>query len=206
MSQQINLFNPVFLKQKKVFTALAMAQAIGVLLLGCVAMVYYGKQSVARLEKEAAATDTQLQQKQARLAVANVEFAPRKKSQQLEADVIQAQAELSAMRTVSAILARGDVGTSTGYAETFRALARQNVSGMWLTGVTIAGTELGVRGRTLDAALVPGYITRLSREPVMLGRSFASLQMGEPPSGADKVKLPYVEFSLQATPPEAEKK
>jgi hypothetical protein len=217
LSQQINLFNPVFLKQKKVFTSLAMAQAIGVLLLGCLAMVMYGKQSVASLEKQAALTGEQLKQKQARLAVVNVEFAPRQKSLALEAQIAQANAELNAMQTVAAILKRGEVGDSSGFAETFRALARQNVNGLWLTGVSIAGPELDVRGRTLDAALVPGYITRLKREPVMQGRSFASLQMGDalpkkqgvPPAAqsaaAASAPPPYVEFSLQATPPEEKK-
>ena len=34
MSQQINLFNPDFLQQKKVFTASAMAASLGVVALG----------------------------------------------------------------------------------------------------------------------------------------------------------------------------
>ena len=38
MSQQINLFNPIFLKQKKIFSAAAMAQALCVLLGGVLQM------------------------------------------------------------------------------------------------------------------------------------------------------------------------
>ena len=49
MSQQINLFNPVFLKQKKVFSSIAMARALGVLAFGALAMVACGRQQVALL-------------------------------------------------------------------------------------------------------------------------------------------------------------
>ncbi len=41
MSQQINLFNPIFLKQKKHFSAATMAQALGLILLGCVILSAY---------------------------------------------------------------------------------------------------------------------------------------------------------------------
>jgi hypothetical protein len=219
VSQQINLFNPIFLKQKKVLTAQAMALAIGVLLIGCALMVMYGKHSVAALETEAFASGEQLRLKQARLAVVNVEFAPREKNAALEAQIAASDAELHAMQGVEGVLQKGELGNSAGYAETFRALARQSVSGMWLTGVTVSGAELGVRGRTLDASLVPGYITRLKREPVMQGKSFATLDMGDGLPKKERVAAavaaeaasaasppPYVEFSLQAKVQEGEKK
>ncbi|HEY0491200.1 MAG TPA: MSHA biogenesis protein MshI, partial [Telluria sp.] len=71
MSQQINLFNPVFLKQRKVFSSVAMARALGVLLVGALAMVAYGKQHVSALEKELQTVNGQLVQKQARQAMVN---------------------------------------------------------------------------------------------------------------------------------------
>ncbi len=40
MSQQINLFNPLFLKRRKHFSAVTMAQALGVLIVGLAA--FYG--------------------------------------------------------------------------------------------------------------------------------------------------------------------
>ena len=40
MSQQINLFNPVFLKQKKYFSVMTMLQALGLIVLGSI--VFYG--------------------------------------------------------------------------------------------------------------------------------------------------------------------
>ena len=52
MSQQINLFNPVFLYQKKPFGASTMALAAGVLVLGLAALGAWGELRVARLQGE----------------------------------------------------------------------------------------------------------------------------------------------------------
>ena len=212
MSQQINLFNPIFLQQKKIFSTRTMAQALGVLVLGVVAMALYGNARIASLQKEADAGAAQLQARQARLAAVNAEFPPRQKDPALAAEVTEAQRQLGALREVSGVLQGGGLGNTRGYAEYFRALARQHVDGLWLTGLTIsgAGSEIGVRGRALDPQAVPGYLTRLTREPVMQGKAFGSLQMSEgvrePQPGAPAPAeaaartgpAPYVEFSLQS--------
>ena len=66
MSQQINLFNPIFLQQKKIFSSRTMAQALAVLVLGVTAMAAYGDMRVKSLQRQADAGAAQLQQRQAR--------------------------------------------------------------------------------------------------------------------------------------------
>lgn len=208
MSQQINLFNPILLKQKKVFTARPMLEALAVLVAGALVLVFYGQQSVAALQGELAAGGKQLAQRKARQASAGVQFVPRQKSAELAQQLAAAELELASLRKVAALLQRGEIGNTAGYADYFRALARQNVAGLWLTGVSIvgAGNEIAVRGRALQPALVPAYIGRLGREPVLHGKSFASLQIEQalqaPNEGsasgaaAGAAVAPYVEFSL----------
>ena len=130
MSQQINLFNPVFLKQKKVFSSIAMARALGVLIVGALAMVAYGRQQVAALEKESKTVAAQLEQKQARQAMVNTEFAPRTPGRELQDEITRAESRLRALRSVSGVLSRGELGDGNGYSEYFRALARQNMAGL----------------------------------------------------------------------------
>ena len=85
--------------------------------------------------------------------------------------------------------------------------SRQNVSGLWLTGVTIggAGNDIGVQGRAMQATLIPNYIARLTAERVMHGKTFASLDIGRPDATAASAPAaapapsPFVEFSLQST-------
>lgn len=183
MSQQINLFNPIFLKQKKIFASVPMVRALGLLLVGVALLVVYGSQNVATLERRAAEGATRLSQQQARMATVNTEYAPRQPSKELGVELAVAEAHLRALRDVSAVLARGDIGNTAGYSAYFKALARQNVEGMWLTGVSIvgAGNEIGVQGRALDAKLVPQFITRLANEPALRGKSFAALSIERPP-------------------------
>jgi hypothetical protein len=209
VSQQINLFNPVFLKQRKVFTALAMARALGLLLAGALAVGFYARQNVAGLQREADSGRDLLAKREQRLAKVKTDFAPRQKSAALEGEMNEARSRLQALRDVSGVLDRGELGNTQGYSEYFKALARQNISGVWLTGVSIsgAGAEIGVQGRALDAALVPAYLGRLTHEQVMRGKAFGSLKINQPASAKDApaALAPYVEFSLESTLVEAAK-
>ncbi|MFD2367245.1 hypothetical protein [Pseudoduganella sp. GCM10020061] len=213
MSQQINLFNPVFLKQRKIFTALAMAQALGVLVVGIAALAWYSQRSEAELEEQAAQVTRQLEQRQQSLQNASAQLAPRKKSVELEAQIAIMEMQLKALRDVGGVLERGAFGNTHGYAAYFRAFARQDLPGLWLTGVSIdgAGTNIGIEGRAVDAGMVPGYINLLSREPVLKGRTFGSLrittpQPAEPGAAAApaQASVPFVEFQLRAEPVRAE--
>ena len=208
MSQQINLFNPAFQPQKKIFSVNAMAAALGVLVLVLAGTGGYAKVRMARLEADVARGEEQVLAAQKRLQTATAEFAPRTKDGRLDAELAAAQTEHDALRRVADVIQRGDLGNTEGYAEYFRALARQSVDGLWLTGVTItgAGTEIGVRGRALDPALVPGYLARLRNERVLQGKPVGSMQIGQASTvkvlGADgketDAPAPYVEFSLQS--------
>jgi hypothetical protein len=209
MSQQINLFNPDFLQQKKVFTAAAMAISLGALALGLAAVSVAAKVRVAGLQARADLGAAQLDKTQKRLASVTAEFAPRQQDPKLAEELTLAQGELGDLKGVDGMIGRGELGNTQGYAEYFRALARQSVDGLWLTGVSIAGAglDIGVRGRAMDPAMVPGYLGRLRNERVMQGKPVGSLQIGEAAAlrivkdGKEaSVPAPYVEFSLQSAP------
>lgn len=210
MSQQINLFNPIFLKQKKYFSAATMAQALGLILLGCLLLGAYANYQVSMLAKEAETTSAQLSIVQAQLNSVNAALAPRQKNKSIEDDVLKSETEIKSLQQVFDALQKGDFGNTKGYAEYMRAFARQIVNGVWLTGFRIygAGNEIALEGRTLQPDLVPSYISRLRREPVLRGKSFAALDMQEATDLNDKAapqavshKLPaaYIEFRLQSS-------
>lgn len=215
MSQQINLFNPIFLQQRKVFAANAMVPALAVLVLGIAALATYSQFKVAALEEQAVHSAQQLERRQARLQSAAAELAPRQKSAALEAEVALLESRVQALRQVGSFLQQGNFGNTQGYAEYFRAFARQHMPGIWLTGLSIdhGGRDIAVEGRALNAEMVPGYIAKLSGEAVLRGRTFNSLRIAtaaaiEPAAGAapsaasPAASAPYVEFQLQASPPE----
>ncbi|CAN7383985.1 MSHA biogenesis protein MshI [Pseudoduganella sp. LjRoot289] len=216
MSQQINLFNPRFSKQKNYFSAAALAAALGVVLLVSLSLGVAAKLRVGRLEQEAAQVQAEHAKREARKASAAAEFAPRQRSATLQQELDQADSENRALRAVSVILDKGEFGNTRGYSSYFRAFARSRVNGLWLTGVQItgAGNEIGLQGRALQASLLPGYLSGLAREPVLKGTTFGHLEMNQPkavpaqpgmagtaaPAAAPAVEAPFVEFSLQAMP------
>jgi hypothetical protein len=210
MTQQINLYNPQFERQKQVLTAPSMAAALGVLVFGLACMGGYANWRVMRLQADTAAGAKRLDAAKKRAAQAAAEFAPRAIDTRLSAELLEAQGEHAALVHVADAIRRGDLGDTHGYADTFRALARQNVEGLWLTGVSVAGagTEIGIRGRTLDAALVPGYLAHLRNERALQGKAVGSMVIGQAAAikvrGADgketEAPAPYVEFSLQSAP------
>lgn len=215
MSQQINLFNPIFRQQKKYFSSVTMAQALGVIAVACLLLAGDAMYRARKLQTQAAASDALLQARQQKLADYKVQYAPRVKSATLPDEIAAAQMELTMLTNAAATLKRGGFGDTRGFSEYFRALARQSVNGLWLTEVTIGagGDQIGVRGRTLEADLVPAYMRRLSAEPIMQGKAFASLEIerpgaqavagegpgaGRPAPAAGAGGARYLEFSLQS--------
>lgn len=202
MSQQINLFNPVFLKQKKYFSALTMVQALGMLLLGVAVIALYANVQLARLRPEASAVTAQLEAAQAQLEAVKSGQGARRPDSGLEAQVRHAEAEAAALERVASLLRQGEGTNTSDYSEHMRAFARQIPEGVWLTGFSIntGGRDIVLSGRALRPELVPAYLARLSSEPTMHGRAFSVLEMSAPePGPTDQGRgRPFVEFRLQS--------
>ena len=213
MSQQINLFNPDLLKQKKHFSATAMAQGLGLILLGSIAVLGYAQWQLDGLERNTSETEKQLSSLRAQLAKVTAEYAPRQKSKVLEGEIVRTEAEMKGLRQAFDILQRGSAGSmSKGHAEYLRAFSRQVVSGLWLTGFTIEGDDVELRGRALHPELLPAFINRLKQEPIMHGKSFETLTIATPeaePVRSEAAVVPplskqgatagYIEFSLRSS-------
>lgn len=200
MSQQINLFDPVFLTQKKYFSLFAMLQALGLIAAGSALFYGYEVYEVRQLAKQADETDKRYVAEQARMTNYAAQFSPQQSAQSLADELKQAQARADEQKSLIDTLKSGAVGNTTGYSEYMRAFARQAVSGLWLTGFDIVGdaTRMSMSGGVLNPDLVPAYIERLGREPVMKGRSFAALQMQQPNKTGAGEAARYVEFTLRS--------
>jgi len=179
MSQQINLFNPIFLKQKKTFSALNMLEALGLLLIGVI--VFYGLAGfqTTELARQAGETARLYRQSKLQLAEVSARYAPKKADAELDAQVASLQAQISARQALLGSLGVGALTNDTSYAEYMRALARQSLGGLWLTGFRVSngGAQMEIVGRALQPELVPSYIRRLNQERTMKGRAFDSLSM-----------------------------
>lgn len=207
MSQQVNLYNPIFLKQRKMFSSVTMAQALSLLALGLFVFYAYARFQVANLQTESERSAKRMETAQVRAGRLAQQFGPRLKSAGLESKIKQAEAELQALDAVQGALTKGSAVSGSGFSPYFKALARQVVAGLWLTGFSVTGSEMVISGRTLKPELVPDYIHRLGEEQVMQGRKFAMLEMRQPEApvakdGKPGAAPPFVEFTLQSAPKE----
>jgi len=207
MSQQINLYNPIFLKQEKHFSARTMVHALGVIVLGLVALYAF-----ALVESQKAARNAQLQREQLTaqkdlLVKLGVQLTAQGLDKTLEADVARAEAEVKNRTATLDALSAGELGNTTGFSEFFAAFGRQAAPGVWLTRFTISdsGNDLTVHGRALQPELVPMYLRTLNNEAMMRGRQVVEMKLAarvDPPAlpGAKAVSSPerYVEFTFTA--------
>lgn len=209
MSQNINLLGSAFRKQRQLLTLVTVAQCLGVMLVALFGYHFYLEQQVSGLAAELRTAEGMLRSQQGYVDKLRGKSAALKPDAELDADIARLETELKTAREAMAALKGGAFGNEQGFAEYLRAFSRQSLSGLWLTGFSIAGSgELEIRGRVLSPDLLPSYIQRLNREQVLAGRSFARLEMSrpkpEPAAGRDKAagKAPLVprhlEFSLIA--------
>lgn len=199
MMQQINLYRPIFRKQEKKFSALAMAQASAAILVG-IAIIY------GLMYWQVLSLRDDLKQADQRLAAANrqLDDATRKlgvtaAGKTVEDEIAQLQKQVAARLRVRDILNRGLFSNTTGYSDFFVAFARHHVPGMWLTGFSItgAGEDMRLQGATNDPAQVPRYMQRLSREERLAGREFQVFTMSRPEKKPGEAAPSHIEFLLR---------
>lgn len=209
MSQQINLFNPVFLAQRKYFSTVTMLQALAGIFAGVLAIVAYSSFQLQALGREAVASKANLEQTKVNLERFKVMSGPRQKSQALDEEIRRTESEIAGLRKITQIMQSSDFGSAKGYAEHFRALSRQIDDGIWLTSFDVqgSGARINLQGRALRPEMVPAFLSRLKNEPVLKGASFAVLEMSVPSEKPAAENTPgekrrpgpeYVEFTLQS--------
>jgi hypothetical protein len=145
---------------------------------------------------------------QKRLTNFSKDFSPQLSSQMVEEELKRLESQAATHEVLLDMLKSGAIGNTEGYSEYMRAFARQTINGLWLTAFDITGdgAQMSLSGAVLNPQLVPAYIQRLSREKIMHGKTFSTLQMQQPKQETDKPAARYVEFNLRSSPATEEAK
>jgi hypothetical protein len=210
VSQQINLLGDRFRKKRFSFTsAAAMSYGIGIAAALALLLALYEDRALRAIEAQAQASARALKETSLAYEKAAGAQTPTKPSPELEARVVELNAQLKARQEVIDALKSGAVGSTAGFSEYMRVFSRQSLDGLWLTGFDIVAgaNELTITGRALNADLVPAYLQRLNAEGPMKGRQFASMVINQAqglsaasaqdPKNASPSSLPaYVEFRV----------
>jgi hypothetical protein len=202
MSQQINLYNPLFLRKEKYFSVRTMLQSLGLIALGLLALYAYALVQTRELERVAGEYSQQLGAQREQF----VRLSGQGSSKLLQAEVARLQTALAARRGMLDALQGGELGNTNGFSRYFAAFGRRPMRGVWLTGFSVgeSGNELRIRGRVLYADLVPAYLKALNDEDVMRGRQVVELKLAardeSAARGAQAAPGParFVEFDLSA--------
>lgn len=198
MSQQINLFNPLFLRKEKYFSARTMLQSLGLIALGLVVLYAYAAMQTRDLERLASDYQQQLGSQRDQF----VKLGAKGHSKLLDAEAARLEAQAKARRGMLDLVKGGGLGDTEGFSRYFAAFARHPVRGVWLTGFSVGeqGNVLRVRGRVLHPDLIPAYLKALNEDEVMRGRLITELKLAARDAASKDVSGPsrYVEFELLA--------
>jgi hypothetical protein len=192
MHQQINLFQPVFRKQEKVFSAITLAQVTGAVLVLLIVILGHARWTLASMESSA--ETLQQRHDHIRSQIGSLEEAYRTPdTEALDAEIEKLLADIAQRKFLLVQFDQLIVQHQTGFANQFRVLAEQHVPGLWLEGVTVNGTgDIEIRGITLNPKLVPVYIQHLEKRQDLSESSFETLSMNR--INPDK---PHVQFVLR---------
>jgi hypothetical protein len=201
MSQQINLFNPAFVRRQQHFSLKTMLQGLGLILLGSGCVYGYAHYQVWQLELQVVESTRRFNLEQLRLGSLAAEFSPQRSNDALQEEVQRLDRLVGEQGDLVEVLKSGAMGNTVGYSEYMRAFSRQVVPGLWLTGFDVGGdgTQLTLYGAVTHPDLLPEYIQRLRRESVMQGKNFAALQMQQAKADKPGAAPRYVEFVLRSS-------
>lgn len=200
MSQQINLYSPLFRKQKKVFSGVAMAQATVLVVVGVLAFYAYVSLQTSLLEIRVVDSGQRVRAEIERLKVYSTTESPEVRAKALAEQKKKLEAALAERTRTAQALAESGLGRSDGYSASLRALARLSMQGVWLTRVQFAEKEgeVALVGLATHPELVAAYLERLRKEEALRGQAFSRLDIRRP---ATPERPGVVEFTLSSAAP-----
>lgn len=197
MRQQVNLYQPIFRKQRIIFSAQTMLlSGLGFLVL-LAAFAFLIDHRVSTLEAELERQNQAEQRAVSQIARIRETLPPQEPDADLVAQVERLEQRRERLEQTAQLLRTRVPESRPRLRPRLEALARQHPDGLWLTGVELGanGNRLRLRGRALSARLVPSYLNGLSGEPVLEGLSFRQVQVH-----ATTDDLPGVTFMVSTEP------
>ena len=134
MHQQINLFQPVFRKQQKVFSATTLAQIAAMVLVLLIAILGHVRWTLASMGRSAEALQQQHDHIRKQIGALEASYqTPDTKT--LDTEIEQLMANIDQRNKLLMQFGQLMIQHRRGFAEKFKALAEQHIPGLWLEGV-----------------------------------------------------------------------
>lgn len=195
MHQQINLFQPIFRKERKILSFEAMLQTSTVVVVSLLVLFGYGLWNNKSLQSEIDGLKKLHDKRITMLEQASNEAAKYSSDDEAQEEITRLEAELAAERYIVSLLGKDKFGKTLGFSEYLEIFSRRVVQGMWISKFSVFedGKHMLIQGGSLSADLLPVFLQGLSEEPALKGLEFTVLQMArEEPSRA------WIEFALSS--------
>ena len=198
MTQQINLFTPILLTQKRYFSAQAMAQALTVFVLSGGGLCAYWvwsldaageqlKKSLLMQSRELASVQSVIQQGKAGSGPAQLALAQELQSRRTE--LLQREGLLKELK-------RGLFPPGSGHAARLQLVAQSIPARAWVTGIQADESQLAVSGFTLDPAALNDWVGKLAASPLLKGQKLETFKLENAVAPAPTSSRPVWAFRL----------
>lgn len=188
MAQQINLYSPILLTPRRHFSARAIVQALGLLMLGLAALASWSVFSAMRLQADLWATGAANDQEKSRLVAELARRPPLPKdTAALEQQLVQARGGLAERRRLLDALDSRRGGAGHANAELLRLLAQTAPPSLWLTEVRRADGRIELAGIALQPEALRPWLLRLAEHPLLAGQPLRAVKVersDDPAAGA----------------------
>jgi len=184
MAQQINLYSPILMAQKRYFSAMAMAQSLAVLVAGLGLLGLWSVLTTATLRHELALSGTTYEGERQRLGAA---LASRpvvdKDASALMQELAQAERELAERQRLLDQLAP-PASEANRRSELLRWIARTVPAPIWLSEVRLFEGRLTLTGHTLQPEALRPWLAQLAEQPSLAGQKLYAVKVEHSDSAA----------------------
>lgn len=174
ISQQINLYLPIFRGARQPLSALTLLYALAGV--AAVLMLYYGyaRWGVGPMRQELVGAQQQQSEALKQLEALGQQVQANQKDAALEQEVARLSAERDVKQRTFDSISGGGVGNTSGFSAQIEGLARRHVEGLWFTNISISegGAGFALNGGALASEQVPALLQELSKEEVFKGMEF----------------------------------
>lgn len=203
--QQINLYQPIFRKQRQVFSAVTMIQTVAIVAVALIAIYIYGLVGVLGLEGEV----VQLEGREKAFATQLAMLDPgsgQARRREVEEEMQRLNETLIDQQKLIDVLEAQPLGSTEGFSAYMSSLARRHVRGLWLTRVKVNGATDAIElvGQSIDPELVPEYLLGLGEEDALVGQRFDRLRIERDPDAPARVNFFVSSHRATATFPARE--
>jgi hypothetical protein len=195
MQQQINLYQPLFRRQEKLFSAKKLLGLFVGAALFFTAIYAYARWNVYALETQLVEMNKQYDRELKRIDELSRQFPVKQKNIVMEQQLTALRLERDAKQTLIGLLrGKSAFGNVEGFSGHMEGIARQRLDGMWVTGFNLGsgGESIDIHGSSLSPELVPQFLQKLSAEPSFTGAEFRVFKMQR-----DEKNRAAIDFVLQ---------